>query len=96
MPKGSIITPTYKTDNWTHKVLIEYNGCELLCNDVIKSFKERDENDISNFILKGEGFKYIDLCPICDRLFHKNRKDKEYCSLECSKVGSMRKIRAKK
>ena len=74
----------------------EYNGCELLCNDVIKSFKERDENDISNFILKGEGFKYIDLCPICDRLFHKNRKDKEYCSLECSKVGSMRKIRAKK
>ena len=32
MPKGSIITPTYKTDNWTHKVLIEYNGCELLHN----------------------------------------------------------------
>ena len=32
MPKGSIITPKYKTDSWTHKVLIEYNGCELLHN----------------------------------------------------------------
>lgn len=36
--RNSVITPNFKTDNWTHKVLIEYNGCETLIN----SFRDDD------------------------------------------------------
>lgn len=32
VPKNSIVTPTYKTDRWTHQALFEYNGCEFMHN----------------------------------------------------------------
>lgn len=32
IPRNSITTPKLKTDQWTHKSLFEYNGCQTLLN----------------------------------------------------------------
>lgn len=32
IPRNSITTPKLKTDQWTHKSLFEYNGCEFMHN----------------------------------------------------------------
>lgn len=32
VPKNSIVTPTFRTDRWTHKAVFEYNGCEFMHN----------------------------------------------------------------
>ena len=77
-------------------MLFENNDNIDLINQQFSCYKKNyNDKTIFDYLIKGEGFKHVGLCPICDRIFHKNRKDKEYCSIDCSKIGSMRKLREK-
>ena len=64
----------------------------------VKSFEELQSHikqPIENFLKLGEGFKTIGLCPICNNLFYRQRKDKLCCSKQCSTLFGVRKYRSK-
>lgn len=64
----------------------------------VKNFEELQSHikqPIENFLKLGEGFKSIGLCPICNNLFYKSRKDKSFDTKQCQVAASMRKLRSK-
>lgn len=85
--KTNVIRPDYIEDLFTNSKNME---------EVREKFNKIDNSEpIDNYIINGEGFKHIGLCPVCEKLFHKTRHDKEYCSAKCAKVGTARKRRNK-
>ena len=65
-------------------------------NASIEEIEKTLSKPIDEYITQGEGFNHIGLCPICEKLFKKNKKNQEYCSRKCQSVGTMRRIRATK
>ncbi len=45
--------------------------------------------------LDGPGFEKIGICPNCQIIFEKKRKDQEYCSTRCQQTMAVRRVREK-